>query len=137
VQTFDELLAFARSYNEEHMQPPLSDSITAQKAAQAWHYEQMGMNSFGQRSIIIPEGLGDLGPDAMFLYGRLQRDHFWREQFTMSSTYGASSGLGRRRLYNATKELIAAKAIRRLTRGGKYKGDAPMYAWVKKPDIRS
>jgi hypothetical protein len=137
AQTFDELLAFARSYNEEYMQPPLSDSIASQKALQAWHYEQMGTNAFGQRSIIIPERLGDLGPDALFLYGRLQREHFWRDQFTMPSTYGASSGMGRRRLNNATRELIAARAIRRLTRGGKHKGDAPMYAWVKKPDICS
>jgi hypothetical protein len=132
VQTLDELLAFGRSYNGENMQPPLSDSIVAQKALQAWHYEQMGTNAFGQRSVIIPERLSDLGPDALFLYGRLQRDHFWRDQFTMARAYGVSVGLGRRRLTNATKELIAAKAIRRLTRGGRHEGDAPMYAWVKK-----
>jgi hypothetical protein len=132
VQTFDELLAFARSYNEENMQPPLSDSIVAQKAASAWHYEQMGTNLFGQRSIIIPERLGDLSADAWFLYGHLQREHFWRDQFTMASTYGAAFGMGRRRQSNATKALIAAKVFKRLTRGGRFEGDAPMYAWIKK-----
>ena len=132
VQTFDELLAFARSYNEENMQPPLSDNVAAEKALQAWRYEQMGTNAFGQRSVIIPERLSDLGPDALFLYGRLQRDYFWRDQFTMASKYGASFGMGRRRQTNATKALMAAKAIRRLTRGGRFDGDAPMYAWIKK-----
>jgi len=70
--------------------------------------------------------------DALFLYGRLQRDYFWRDQFTMASKYGASFGMGRRRQTNATKALMAAKAIRRLTRGGRFDGDAPMYAWIKK-----
>jgi len=50
----------------------------------------------------------------------------------MASKYGASFGMGRRRQTNATKALMAAKAIRRLTRGGRFDGDAPMYAWIKK-----
>jgi hypothetical protein len=135
ARTLDELIAFARSYNEEHMQPPLPDSIAAQKAVSAWHYEQRGTNFFGQRSIIIPERLRHLGPDALYLYGRLQLEHWWRDQFTMPKTYGTSFGMGWRRLGNAAKELIAARAIRRLTRGGCCEGDAPMYAWVNKSDL--
>jgi hypothetical protein len=130
VQTFDELLAFARSYNEEYMQPPLPDSTAVEKAFSAWKYEQTGLNRFGQRSIVIPERVQNVGPDAMFLFARLQRDHFWRDQFTMSRAYGA----GRRRLHKAAEQLIEAKAIRRLTRGGRYERDAPMYAWITKAD---
>jgi len=40
--------------------------------------------------------------------------------------------MGRRRLTNAARALIEAKAIKRLTRGGRFDGDAPIYTWIKK-----
>jgi hypothetical protein len=131
VQTFDELLAFARSYNEETMQPALSDSVAVEKASSAWRYEALGLNTMGQRAIIIPQKLEKVSPDAMFLFCRVQRDHFWRDEFAMARAYGKSFGWGRQRLANATEELIAAGIITRLSRGGRYEGDAPIYAWIK------
>jgi hypothetical protein len=55
--SFDEVLAFARSYNEEHMEPKLADSIVVETASSAWRYETLGLNAFGARAVIIPGNL--------------------------------------------------------------------------------
>src|SRR5262249_21384870 len=132
VNNLDQLMAFSRAFNEENMQPPLSDAIAVQKAVSAWQYEQLGLNTIGQRAVIFPERLRDLSANAVFLYMRLQHDHFWRDQFTMTRTYGLSLGMGWRKFSQARDELIAAKAIRLVKLGGKFNGDASMYAWIKK-----
>ena len=108
-----------------------------EKANSAWRYETFGLNTFGQRSLIIPGKLSDsLSPDAMFLFCRLQRDHLWCDEFLMSKNYGKAFGMGWRRLANAVKELVVAGVLQRLTHGGRFEGDAAMYAWIKKrPDI--
>lgn len=133
VQTFDELLAFARSYNEETMQPALSDSIVVDKANSAWRYEALGLNTIGQRAIIIPQKLQNVPADAIYLYTRLQRQFFWTDEFPMPKTYGKNFDMGWRRLANAAKALIKAGAIRKVRKGGRFEGDAATYAWVKKP----
>ena len=132
VQTFDELLAFARSYNEETMQPALSDSIVVEKASSAWRYEALGLNTFGQRAIIIPQKLDKSPADAIYLYSRLQRQFFCADEFPMPKDYGKPFDMGWRRLANATKALIEAGVIKRVRRGGRFEGDAATYAWVKK-----
>jgi Bifunctional DNA primase/polymerase, N-terminal len=132
AQTFDELLAFARAFNEENIEPMLHDSIVVEKCASAWRYETLGLNTFGQRAVIVPERIGQsVGPDAIYLFMHLQHDFFWTDEFPMASTYGEKFGMGRRRLYKATAQLIAAKVIKRLSTGGRFEGDAPLYAWIK------
>jgi hypothetical protein len=133
VQTFDELLAFARSYNEETMQPALSDSIVVDKANSAWRYEALGLNTIGQRAIIIPQKLIKAPPDAIYLYTRLQQQFFWTDEFPMPKNYGKAFDMGWERQARATKALIAAGAIIRVRRGGRFVGDGATYAWVKKP----
>jgi hypothetical protein len=47
VQSFDELLAFAREYNGAHMQPTLSDMEVIEVVKSAWRNEERGTNYFG------------------------------------------------------------------------------------------
>jgi hypothetical protein len=132
VQTFDELLTFSRAYNEDRMDPALPDTVAVEKAYSAWKYEQLGLNAFGGRAIIIiPDRVGALSPDAVWLYGKMQRQHWDHAWFAVPKNYAAPV-LSWRRQYNAIGELIEARAIRRLSRGGRFEGDAATYAWVKK-----
>jgi hypothetical protein len=132
VQTFDELLTFARALNEENMAPALADSIVIEKACSAWKYEQMGLNTFGQRAVIIPGRLSDAGPDVQWLFAMLQRDYFWLDVFPVPKDYAKRRGMGWWRQSNAMRELLARKTIRRVSRGGRFEGDAATYAWVRK-----
>jgi hypothetical protein len=134
VQTFDELLAFSRTYNEENMQPALADNVCLEKSYSAWKYEQLGLNTFGQRAVVVPGRLMNASPDAQWLFTKLQRDFFWSEgsSFPVPKDYASKYGMGWRRQYNAMRELIASRSIRRVGRGGRFEGDAATYAWVRK-----
>jgi hypothetical protein len=128
----DEVLAFARSYNEERMRPPLPDSVVVEKAHSAWQYEISGRNAYGGRCVLIPDQLEGAPPDAHYLYYHLKREHYWRKQFMVPRAYGERLGMGRHRLSNAVNALIDVGVIGRLTRGGRFEGDAPIYTWLWK-----
>jgi hypothetical protein len=63
------------------------------------------------RAVIIPGNLERAPPDALYLYCRLQREHFWRDQFVMPSTYGKRFGMGRRRSRALDKRLRAINGM--------------------------
>jgi hypothetical protein len=133
VESFDELLSFSRRYNEENMQPALADSACLEKAYSAWKYEQLGLNTFGQRAVVIPGRLINASPDAQWLFIKLQRDFFWSAgPFPVPKDYASKYGMGWRRQYSAMREIIESRSIRRVNQGGRFEGDAATYAWVLK-----
>jgi Bifunctional DNA primase/polymerase, N-terminal/Primase C terminal 1 (PriCT-1) len=137
--SFDDLLSYARQHNEEHMQPNLSGSEVIAIANSAWRYEENGMNSFGgPRTLSVPDErvfqalcTRPAGSDAIVLYLHLQRAHFWRDEFILAQAYAQTLGWTKDRFLKARLALVETNIIKRISQGGRYKGDAAWFAWVK------
>ena len=136
--TFDDLLSFARSYNEDNMAPHLSDSEVIAIANSAWRYEEAGMNSFGgPRTLAVPEErvfqalcTARAGSDALMLYLHLQGQHFWRNEFILSQAYAKTLRWTFPRFRKARDTLVKANVLKVISRGGRGPHDPPVYAWV-------
>jgi len=113
--------------------PPLSKSEAMGCALSAWNYHYRKRNFFTARSLVVPvdafDKLGANGGDALFLLFRLQCAHWDRDQFNLSQGFAKQLGWTVKRLLRARDKLVKAGEIIRLTPGGRFVGDTPLFAW--------
>jgi hypothetical protein len=134
AENVHQLMEHAMSINAT-FNPPLSDSEAMQCALSAWRYEERGRNfvTHGQ-SLVLPISAinqiahGD-GGDALVLLTQLERYHWDRDQFVLANKYAETLGWTLPRFRKARDLLVEADLIRQLTKGGRFKGDAPLFAW--------
>jgi hypothetical protein len=69
------------------------------------------------------------GGDALRLLYRLERVHWDRDQFYLPQSFAVELGWGVHRFRKARDQLVKARLIERVTRGGRFDGDAPLFAW--------
>jgi Bifunctional DNA primase/polymerase, N-terminal/Primase C terminal 1 (PriCT-1) len=140
VETFDELLDVARTFNQFHCQPPLEDSEVIATAQSAWSYEDRGLNfAGGARGLSIPFEAGDKlargdGGDAFVLLYHIQRKHWDRDRFILANSFAESLGWTLRRFRRARSLLVEVGRIYLVSKGGRWDGDAPVYRWPTRSD---
>jgi hypothetical protein len=135
AREFNAVLRFAMEMNAQ-FEPPLSEAEATQCAVNAWNRHDRNRNFFGSRSFVIPataysklEGLdGDVG-DALHLLLQIERAHWDRDEFVLAQAFAAVLGWSVRRFLRARDMLLRAGFIFQLTSGGRFKGDAPLFAW--------
>jgi hypothetical protein len=132
---FNGLSRFAMEMNARFA-PPLSEAEATQCAVNAWNRRDRDRNFFGSRSFTISatalaklEGLdGDVG-DALRLLLQIERVHWDRDEFVLAQAFAEVLGWPVRRFRRARNMLLNARLIFQLTSGGRFKGDAPLFAW--------
>src|SRR5690349_10238517 len=87
--SMDALLDVARTYNDDHLQPPLADADVIKTAAAAWGYTAQGKNWFGRGGRVVMshadiDGLLKEDPDAFILESLLRRHH-WGRNFVVTN----------------------------------------------------
>jgi hypothetical protein len=133
AENVHQLTEFAMSLNATFA-PPLSDAEAMQCALNAWKYEERGQNFMHSQSLVLPISAFDKiakddGGDALILLSCLKRYHWDRDQFVLANQFATTLGWTLRRYRKARDLLVEADLIRQLTAGGRFKGDAPLFAW--------
>jgi hypothetical protein len=110
VDSFDALLDVARTFNQDHCEPPMEDSRVISTAKSVWGYTQRGLNRFGQHGAWFPidevHRLIDGDQDVALLL------MFMRAQQGPDATFMCANGLAekfdwtRKRLADARSRLI-------------------------------
>jgi hypothetical protein len=141
VDTFDELLAFARAYNEDYMQPKLADMEVINTAMSAWRYEQRGENYFGGRGLIpcprdMVEDMSKNQPDALVLMMVARAYHWDDERFCLANGMAEKLHWTLPRFKAARRYLEHAGYLLVLHRGGRGPHDPTQYGWRKGPKAR-
>jgi len=131
VQNFDELLAFAREYNEGHMRPPLTDIQVVRTAVSAWEYELRGENFVdgGGFTVMRTDALDELDPDSYYLISQIKRYHWGRDQFVLTGEFARKLGWNLKRFVKARRVLESRGHITVLHRGGRGAGTPSQYGW--------
>jgi hypothetical protein len=142
AESFDELLAWAREFNEANMAPPLMEMEVINAAKSAWGYELRGENFIGGGGAFVtcpPAVVDDLclnNPDAFVLLMVARRHHWDRERFCLANAMGEKLGWTLPRLRSARNCLVRNNYVVVLHHGGRGAGDATVYGWPQKRAAR-
>jgi len=91
AKNWDEVLAFARKFNEVNMHPALLDMEVIDTATSAWQYQTRGENFIGGggRLVTMPDPMMDdlmqRNQDALVLMLFIRRNHWSRERFHLAN----------------------------------------------------
>jgi hypothetical protein len=120
----NDLLVYAKRFNEAHMMPALSDAEVMQTAANAWRYEDRGENWFSRPggAVSIPrdkfERLSE-NMDALWLLLKLRSLHWLTERFAVANAMAGSLGWDLQRFKAARRYLVECGELRVLHQGGR------------------
>jgi hypothetical protein len=133
VESAQQLTEFAMETNAQFV-PPLSDAEAMGCALNAWNYHDRGRNFCTSQSYHLPAHAFDKldkadGGDALLLLFRIERAHWARDQFVLSKAFAASLGWTVKRFLKARAMLIEAGLIVQIRKGGRFRGDATLFAW--------
>jgi hypothetical protein len=139
AENFDDLLAFAKRYHEEHieMSADFTEMEVIDCARSAWRMEERGENYVGGHGVItcppdIVDGLAIADPDAFVLLMVARRHHWMKERFCLANGMAETTLNWRMdRFKKARKALEGAGYIVVLRRGGRGPGDPTVYAWKR------
>jgi hypothetical protein len=136
TKTEDGLIAYARSYNAAHMQPPMIDGRVVSTAKSAWGYEQNNHNFIGRGNFTpcaneLLDGLGIDNNDAFMLRAQLQRHHGDREWFYVANAMAEMLRWTLRRFQAARRYLVEHGYIVLLRKGGRHQHDPSVYGWPR------
>ena len=130
--TFDDLLDFARSHNQE-FRPPLDDAEVVKTANSAWGYTERGENWFGREQEAridrdtVKKLVGD--PDAALLLMTIKLHHEGAEEFVLAKAMAGGLGICVQRFLGARSRIEKMGLIRCIRRGGKGKNTPPIFGW--------
>ena len=120
VDTFDELLEVARTFNEDCL-PPMEDTEVIATARSAWGYTERGQNRFGQHGAWFPKDdvnrLID-NPDAFLLLAFLRAHQGPDATFLCTNGLAEKFGWRRQRLADARRRLIELSYLMVLRQAG-------------------
>ena len=132
VESFDELLDVARTYNDDCL-PPMEDSEVITAAQSALGYTERGQNRFGQHGAWFPLDevnrlIGD--QDAAFLLMFLRANQGPDATFMCANGLADKFGWRRQRLANARHRIIEIGYIKPVRQAG-YRS-AALFRWASK-----
>jgi Bifunctional DNA primase/polymerase, N-terminal len=140
AKTFNDVLAFARDFNLEHMEPPLEDHVAVSKAVSAWKYEERGENWFGGvGTVTVPANvLTDLllaNQDALVLLMVIRQYNWDNETFCVANAMTETMAWDIQRFKVARRALEEGGYLRVIHRGGRGPRDPTIYGWPKKRSV--
>jgi hypothetical protein len=131
VDSFDDLLDVARTFNE-HCQPPMEDTEVISTAQSAWGYTERGENRFGQHGAWFPlEEVNRMvdNQDAFFLLAFLRAHQGPEATFMCANGLAEKFGWRQQRVADARSRLIELGYFRAVRQAG-YR-TAAMFRWIK------
>jgi hypothetical protein len=136
-KNFDELLAFAREFNEANMQPNLLDIEVVKAATSAWGYELNGHNyivggKFTSCANELVDGLCLKNNDAFILLLLAQRHHADRDRFCLANAMAEKLRWTLPRFKAARRYLVENGYLVVLHQGGRGKNDPSEYGWPQR-----
>ena len=137
VETFDELLDVARTFNDDCI-PPMEDSEVIGVAQSAWKYTENGKNRIGHHGAWFPTNevvQWHDDTDAFYLFAFLRALQGPDSTFMCANGLADSFGWRRHRLVDARNRLIEFSIVKcvREARSGR----AAQYKWTRKYATRS
>jgi hypothetical protein len=132
--SLDDLLSIARSVGASYL-PPMDDAEIVRIARSAWGYTERGENWCGRGGVVLAavgevDKLASADPDAFALLAIVRRHHLGiRDRFSLANAMAESIGWTLARFRGARDRLVAGGFLRCLSRGGRGKGDPPIFAF--------
>jgi hypothetical protein len=132
VDSFDALLDVARTFNQDHCQPPMEDTEVIAAAQSAWNYTAEGRNWFGQHGAWLPkEEVNRMvaDQDAMLLLVFLRANQGPDATFMCANGLADRLGWTRKRFAGARSRLIELDHMKPLRQAGR--GHPALFRWGK------
>jgi hypothetical protein len=131
VETYDELLDVARTFNDECL-PPMEDSEVMSAAQSAWRITERGDNWFGRHGAWFPVEEVSLlvsQTDALALLVFMRANQGPAATFLCANGLAEKFGWRRHRIANARRRLIELGYMKPVRQAGY--GRPALYRWVK------
>jgi hypothetical protein len=138
AQSVYDVIAFAKEYNEAHMEPPLMEMEVIEIAKSAWRNEERGTNYFGSSMVICqPAIIHELvkeSPDALALLMEARSLHWEKERFYLANAMAESLGWNEKRFTRARRKLVERGYVWQLVPANRHR--PAEYGWprVRGPD---
>lgn len=129
VDSFDDLLDVARTFNDDCL-PPMEDSEVMDIAQSAWGYTERGQNRFGSHGAWMAfDEVASWGsePDAFYLLAFLRAHHGPGNTFMVANGLAERFGWWRKRLAEARRRLIELEYLKPVRQAGR--GHPALFRW--------
>jgi Primase C terminal 1 (PriCT-1) len=130
VDTFDELLDVARTFNDNCL-PPMEDSEVIAIAQSAWKYTESGKNYFGQHAAWLPRDevneIVSYGPDVLSLLTFMRANQGPDATFMCANGLAETFGWHRIRFANTRRRLIELGYFIPIRQAGR--GTPALFRW--------